>query len=434
MRMSALLPVTASPPGGPAQRAGGELGGEMALVVGRPALVGDRVAMLGGDPAGFDKGFLGGRLAAQVRLGLGRGELLPADRAAVPDDRVGDHPLGVTQDRKVLAHQRRGEQLRVADERAEAQLIAVDANERQLAQVVDVDQDLGLCQAQLHHRDQAVPARDDPGLGSELGKQGEGVFDAGRPLVRELRWDLHPCSRGSRQLPKQPVYYGTSYRTARRSGKHRRHYRRHYGGNVPVSVDELPGRFRAALPPAVDARRADEVRADLLARWSEPHRHYHTLDHLAAVLSIVDITGPVALAAWFHDAVYDPRRDDNEEASARLAEAALNALELPADVIAEVARLVRLTATHDPEPGDRNGALLTDADLAILAAEPAAYDRYAAAVRREYSHVPDREFREGRAAVLRRLNDAPALYRIVPEKAEWEARARANLTRELAAL
>src|SRR6266540_3391696 len=403
MRMSALLPVTASPPGGPAQRAGGELGGEMALVVGRPALVGDRVAMLGGDPAGFDKGFLGGRLAAQVRLGLGRGELLPADRAAVPDDRVGDHPLGVTQDRKVLAHQRRGEQLRVADERAEAQLIAVDANERQLAQVVDVDQDLGLCQAQLHHRDQAVPARDDPGLGSELGKQGEGVFDAGRPLVRELRWDLHPCSRGSRQLPKQPVYYGTSYRTARRSGKHRRHYRRHYGGNVPVSVDELPGRFRAALPPAVDARRADEVRADLLA-------------------------------AWFHDAVYDPRRDDNEEASARLAEAALNALELPADVIAEVARLVRLTATHDPEPGDRNGALLTDADLAILAAEPAAYDRYAAAVRREYSHVPDREFREGRAAVLRRLNDAPALYRIVPEKAEWEARARANLTRELAAL
>jgi len=260
------------------------------------------------------------------------------------------------------------------------------------------------------------------------------VFDAGRPLVRELRWDLHPCSRGSRQLPKQPVYYGTSYRTARRSGKHRRHYRRHYGGNVPVSVDELPGRFRAALPPAVDARRADEVRADLLARWSEPHRHYHTLDHLAAVLSIVDITGPVALAAWFHDAVYDPRRDDNEEASARLAEAALNALELPADVIAEVARLVRLTATHDPEPGDRNGALLTDADLAILAAEPAAYDRYAAAVRREYSHVPDREFREGRAAVLRRLNDAPALYRIVPEKAEWEARARANLTRELAAL
>src|SRR6266540_2958264 len=304
MRMSALLPVTASPPGGPAQRAGGELGGEMALVVGRPALVGDRVAMLGGDPAGFDKGFLGGRLAAQVRLGLGRGELLPADRAAVPDDRVGDHPLGVTQDRKVLAHQRRGEQLRVADERAEAQLIAVDANERQLAQVVDVDQDLGLCQAQLHHRDQAVPARDDPGLGSELGKQGEGVFDAGRPLVRELRWDLHPCSRGSRQLPKQPVYYGTSYRTARRSGKHRRHYRRHYGGNVPVSVDELPGRFRAALPPAVDARRADEVRADLLARWSEPHRHYHTLDHLAAVLSIVDITGPVALAAWFHDAVF----------------------------------------------------------------------------------------------------------------------------------
>src|SRR6266545_4870561 len=390
MRMSALLPVTASPPGGPAQRAGGELGGEMALVVGRPALVGDRVAMLGGDPAGFDKGFLGGRLAAQVRLGLGRGELLRADRGQADAD-VGEravrepHGRAGRRDRPVAdapldllvraaatrpdRHPDLGQQLARADHGlVRPDVEPPDRDGTAAARPGDHDR-----RAQRGERGRQVLGRvgladrpadraavpddrvgDDPGLGSELGKQGEGVFDAGRPLVRELRWDLHPCSRGSRQLPKQPVYYGTSYRTARRSGKHRRHYRRHYGGNVPVSVDELPGRFRAALPPAVDARRADEVRADLLARWSEPHRHYHTLDHLAAVLSIVYITGPVALAAWFHDAVYDPRRDDNEEASARLAEAALNALELPADVIAEVARLVRLTATHDPEPGDRN--------------------------------------------------------------------------------
>jgi predicted metal-dependent HD superfamily phosphohydrolase len=179
---------------------------------------------------------------------------------------------------------------------------------------------------------------------------------------------------------------------------------------------------------------ADEVRADLIRRWSEPHRHYHTLEHLATVLSIVDDDGPVPLAAWFHDAVYDPRRDDNEEASARLAETALTALRRPTDEIAEVARLVRLTATHDPEPGDRNGALLADADLASLAADPPVYDRCVQAIRREYSHVPDDRFRKGRAAVLRRLLDLPALYRIVPERADWDARARANLSRELAAL
>ncbi len=198
-----------------------------------------------------------------------------------------------------------------------------------------------------------------------------------------------------------------------------------------VSINPLTQRWLAALPAGVDQQLAGRIGAELLARWSQPHRHYHTLEHLTTMLSIVDKNGPVPLAAWFHDAVYDPRRHDNEEASARLAEAALDELGVPSG---EVARLVRLTATHDPEPGDRNGALLTDADLAILAAEPATYDRYARAVRREYSHLPDDELRAGRAAVLRRLHDRPVLYRIVPERAEWDARARANLSRELAAL
>jgi hypothetical protein len=97
--------------------------------------------------------------------------------------------------------------------------------------------------------------------------------------------------------------------------------------------------------------------------------------------------------------------------------------------VAEVARLVRLTATHDPRPGDDAGALLCDADLAILAADPAGYDAYAAAVRREYAHLPDEVFRAGRAAVLRSLLGRPALYRVVGERADWEPRARANLTR-----
>jgi predicted metal-dependent HD superfamily phosphohydrolase len=181
--------------------------------------------------------------------------------------------------------------------------------------------------------------------------------------------------------------------------------------------------------------------ADLLDRWSEPHRHYHTRDHLAAVLSIVDAYADLAsdaeavrLAAWFHDAVYDPRAPDNEERSALLAVDVLGAAGVPAARVAEVARLVRLTAGHEVGHGDRNGALLADADLAVLAAPPEAYDRYAAAVRREYAHVPDDAFRAGRAVVLRHLLDLPALYRIVPERAAWTARAGANLRRELATL
>jgi predicted metal-dependent HD superfamily phosphohydrolase len=174
----------------------------------------------------------------------------------------------------------------------------------------------------------------------------------------------------------------------------------------------------------------------LLARWREPHRHYHTVDHLAAMLSIVDAEGggdPVRLATWYHDAVYDPRSpgDANERESAALARAELAGLGVPEAVAAEVERLVLLTAGHAVAPGDGDGELLCDADLAVLARPPAEYDAYAAAVRREYAHVPDELFRAGRAAVLRSLLDLPALYRRPALAARWEDAARANLEREL---
>jgi len=206
-------------------------------------------------------------------------------------------------------------------------------------------------------------------------------------------------------------------------------------------VDRWTATVRAA--GATDPTGVASVGRDLLDRWSEPHRHYHTVTHLAAVLAVVDEHADhadrpdlVRLAAWFHDAVYDPRSpgDANERASAGLATTALTALGVPSDGVAEVARLVRLTAGHDADPADRNGVLLCDADLAVLARPTADYDHYAAAIRREYAHVPDDLFRAGRAAVLRHLLDLPALYRLPALASRWAAPARANLARELAAL
>jgi len=193
-----------------------------------------------------------------------------------------------------------------------------------------------------------------------------------------------------------------------------------------------------ALPDGVDAALATATGHELVTRWREPHRRYHNQDHLAAMLSIVeenaaDAADPaqVRLAAWFHDAVYDPRRPDNEEASARLAEERLSALGVDPG---EVARLVRLTASHDPDPDDRDGALLTDADLAILAAPRVAYDAYATAIRAEYRHVPEDAFRTGRAAVLNHLLALPRLYHVPRLRERWETAARANVARELDAL
>lgn len=182
----------------------------------------------------------------------------------------------------------------------------------------------------------------------------------------------------------------------------------------------------------------DRYAHELLRRWAEPQRRYHTTDHLLAVLRRVDeLAGhaddlaAVQLAAWFHDAYYLPDRSTNEERSARLAEKALPELGVPPSRVAEVARLVRLTVTHDPAPGDRNGEVLCDADLAILAAGPDAYEAYTAAVRKEYGFVPNEAFREGRAAVLRQLLGLPRLFRTPYGSAHWEAAARRNMAAEL---
>jgi predicted metal-dependent HD superfamily phosphohydrolase len=188
----------------------------------------------------------------------------------------------------------------------------------------------------------------------------------------------------------------------------------------------------------------DPYAANLLDRWAEPRRRYHTTDHLLAVLDHIEVLeahgeraadpAAVRLAAWFHDAVYLPDRSENEERSARLAERALAELGVGADRTAEVARLVRLTVTHDPADDDTDGAVLCDADLAILASPPDAYAAYTAAVREEYAFVPADAFRAGRAAVLRQLLDLPRLFRTPYGEHEWSRPARRNMGDELAAL
>ncbi|AXK35514.1 hypothetical protein DVA86_25540 [Streptomyces armeniacus] len=204
----------------------------------------------------------------------------------------------------------------------------------------------------------------------------------------------------------------------------------------------LLARVRADAPasgPALDpAPDPAAYGANLLARWAEPQRRYHTTDHLRAVLDHVDALAghaadpdAVRLAAWFHDAVYRPDRSENEERSAHLAERALAEAGVPADRTAEVARLVRLTAGHDPAPGDTNGEVLCDADLAVLAGSPEAYAHYAAAVRQEYGFVPDDAFRAGRKQVLHQLLALPHLFRTPYGRTHWERTARHNVRAEL---
>ena len=178
--------------------------------------------------------------------------------------------------------------------------------------------------------------------------------------------------------------------------------------------------------------------AELLGRYAERHRRYHDLAHLDDVLRHVDELAAhardapaVRLAAWFHDAVYDPRATDNEERSARLAETSLSALRVEDRVVAEVARLVRVTAAHAPQPGDADAEVLCDADLAILASGAERYERYVEAIRAEFSHLADPDFARGRAAVLRALLARDPLFATPTGHSDWEDAARANVTAEI---
>jgi predicted metal-dependent HD superfamily phosphohydrolase len=186
---------------------------------------------------------------------------------------------------------------------------------------------------------------------------------------------------------------------------------------------------------------ATRVGRDLLARWGEPHRRYHNQDHLAAVLRYLEQLSrdgrrgrAVRLAAWYHDAIYRPDRNDNEAQSAELAQLNLSSLGVDRATTAEVVRLVRLTATHEPAAGDGHGAMLCDADLAVLAGRGAEYRRYAHGIRLEYGHLEEGAWRAGRIEVLRNLLARPSLFHTELGRARWEARARDNIKAELAEL
>jgi predicted metal-dependent HD superfamily phosphohydrolase len=183
---------------------------------------------------------------------------------------------------------------------------------------------------------------------------------------------------------------------------------------------------------------ARAVGRELLLRWSEPHRRYHTLTHLWATLRAVDVLEDEAVspdlvryAVWFHDAVYETEPGLDEDQSAELARELLAMTGMDPERIGEVARLVLLTKGHAPGPGDSDGQVLSDADLSVLAGAPDEYLAYTAAVRAEYRRVPDGAFRTGRTRVLRGMLDAPQIFHTEFGRIHWEARARSNMLAEL---
>lgn len=205
-------------------------------------------------------------------------------------------------------------------------------------------------------------------------------------------------------------------------------------------MEDLARAWHTLLRRHTAADGVDATGRLLLECWTESHRRYHDLEHLRGILDAIDDLAAhaadvdaVRLAAWYHDSVYAGRSDD-EEMSARRAEADLAALGLPDGLVTEVARLIRITGGHNPAPGDRNGEVLSDADLSALALPADEYRRNSAAIRMEYAHVSDDDFRVGRTRIIQSLLAEPQLFRTSVAQQRWEDAARANMRAELKTL
>ncbi len=201
-----------------------------------------------------------------------------------------------------------------------------------------------------------------------------------------------------------------------------------------VTID----RWRALWRRLGSGRDRDALYRELVAAWGERHRAYHGLAHLEHCLEqldghrdVAEAADEVELALWFHDAIYRPTACDNEEQSADWARSAIRSAGLSSDLAERVAALIMATC-HDAVPETADGRLIVDVGLAILGSAPGVFDRYQAAVRREYRWVPGFIFRRKRREILESFLGRDAIFLTAPFFELYESQARANLRRAVA--
>ena len=198
---------------------------------------------------------------------------------------------------------------------------------------------------------------------------------------------------------------------------------------------ELEKRWAALWKDAAPGRVA-ETFATLKKHYGEGGRAYHNLNHVAHCLAQLDGAGlrhprPIELALWYHDAVYDPKRKDNEEESALLALFELKNLGVPRHRRSDVERLILLTK-HDKQPLiSLSGYTIVDIDLSTLGGSPGEYEAYAKAIRQEYDWVSEPDYIKGRTAVLQWFLERPRIYYTKHFYQLYEQSARRNLAEEI---
>lgn len=206
-----------------------------------------------------------------------------------------------------------------------------------------------------------------------------------------------------------------------------------------TSAAHLTGDLARTLADfAADEKLVEDIGRLVIGKYSEKHRAYHNLSHIAALLAYAkefegkfDDGQSVGLAIWFHDVIYQPKSTRNEIESAKMAIDQLSLLNAPKSVIEKVEAMILATRKHQANGLDADGKLFLDLDLAILGADAGVYAQYSKAIRREYSFVPWFLYRRSRRRILENFCERDYLYFTAEMRGRYETKARANIAKEI---
>jgi predicted metal-dependent HD superfamily phosphohydrolase len=189
-----------------------------------------------------------------------------------------------------------------------------------------------------------------------------------------------------------------------------------------------------------DSKLIDSLWAEILNSYSQPHRFYHTLSHLSFMYTAlkkydfdIDNLDAIIFALFYHDIVYNPRKNDNEEKSALIAENRLSRLSVPREFSVNVSAMILKTKDHDDAP-TMDGNLFLDADLAILGSGVSQYRIYAQSIRKEYIVYPDFLYKPGRLKLIDHFLKMPYIFKTPFFRTNFEMAARTNLKMEAESL
>lgn len=185
----------------------------------------------------------------------------------------------------------------------------------------------------------------------------------------------------------------------------------------------------------------EQLWEEIVYRYSGQHRHYHNLNHIAHLYTLMDkyfdkITNPavIGFAIMYHDIVYDTYSPHNEEQSAAFAEAHLRQMNVNNALIGNVKRFIESAKDHImPENFSLQNDLsfFLDFDMAVLGVDEQMYKLYSEKIREEYARYPDPVYRQGRKLALQKVQALENIFFTEEFRQEMEQKARENINSEV---